>query len=321
MLKWLVIGIGDITTKRVIPAVLAEDRSELWGILTRNPAKAAPYGVAAFTALDRALAANGADAVYVASPVFLHAPQTLAALGAAKHVLCEKPMAMNYAQACSMVGAAEAAGKTLGVAYYRRTYPKVRRARKLLQQGAVGQPLLAYITCHDGWPGKEDYAPWRLDPAQAGGGPLYDIGSHRIDVLNFLFGEPQQVSAHLANAVHAGRVEDCATLVIEYRSKVRGIVDVRWNSHVKRDEFRIVGTDGEMDLTPLNGPELAYPGGRENLPPHPNLHFPCIQNFVAAVLDGAPLLASGSSSLWTEWVIEQAVASAAQCRRFPSLSS
>lgn len=315
MLKWLVIGIGDITTKRVIPAVLAEERSELWGIVTRDPGKAARYGVPAFTELGPALAANGADAVYVASPVFLHSPQTLASLGAAKHVLCEKPMAMNYAQARSMVEAAEAAGKILGVAYYRRTYPKVRRALELLQNGAVGQPLLAYITCHDGWPGEEDYAPWRLDPAQAGGGPLYDIGSHRIDVLNYLFGEPQQVSAHLANAVHAGLVEDCATLVIEYRSKVRGIVDVRWNSHVKRDEFRIVGTDGEMDLTPLNGPELVYPGGRENLPPHPNLHFPCIQNFVAAVTEGAPLLASGSRSLWTDWVTEQAVASAAQGRQ------
>jgi hypothetical protein len=70
-----------------------------------------------------------------------------------------------------------------------------------------------------------------------------------------------------------------------------------------------------MDLTPLNGPQLVYPGGRENLPPHPNLHFPCIQNFVAAVMDGAPLLASGLSSLWTDWVTEQAVASAALGRQ------
>ncbi len=148
-LKWLVIGVGDITTKRVIPALLEEKRSELWGIVTRDPAKAAPYGVRAFTNLDAALAAGGADAVYVASPVFLHAPQTLASLGAGKQVLCEKPMAMNYAEARSMVEAARAAGRTLGVAYYRRMYPKVARAKELLRQGAIGQPLLAYITCQD----------------------------------------------------------------------------------------------------------------------------------------------------------------------------
>jgi 1,5-anhydro-D-fructose reductase (1,5-anhydro-D-mannitol-forming) len=307
MLKWLVIGIGDITTKRVIPALLAEKRSELWGIVTRDPAKAATYGVRAFTDLNAALVANGADAVYVASPVFLHAPQALASLGAGKQVLCEKPMAMNFSEAHWMVEAARTAGRTLGVAYYRRTYPKVARAKELIREGAIGQPLLAYITCHGWRSGTEPERAWQFDPALAGGGPLFDIGSHRIDLLNFFFGAPLRVAGQLSNAVHATAVEDCATVIIEYRNKVRGIVDVRWNSHVARDEFRIVGTDGEMDLTPLNGPGLIYPGGREELPAHANIHYPCIENFVAAVLDGAPLLASGESSLWTDWVTEQAV--------------
>src|SRR5208283_2896434 len=84
-------------------ALLEEKRSELWGIVTRDPGKAAPYGVRVFTDLDAALAADGADAVYVATPVFRHAPQTLASLAAGKQVLCEKPMAMNYAEAQSMV--------------------------------------------------------------------------------------------------------------------------------------------------------------------------------------------------------------------------
>ena len=307
MLKWLVIGIGDITTKRVIPALLAEERSKVWGIVTRDPAKAERYGVPAFTSLEDALSQDGVDVVYVASPVFLHAPQTLASLAAGKHVLCEKPMAMNYAEALTMVKAASTAGKTLGVAYYRRAYPKLHGARELLRQGAIGQPLLAYISCHNGWPGDEDYAPWRLDPAQSGGGPLFDIGSHRIDVLNFLFGEPERVTCHRANAAHAAAVEDCATVLIEYRSKVRGIVDVRWNSLVNRDEFRIIGTDGEMDLTPLNGPQLMYPGGQVSLPPHANLHFPCIQNFVNAVLDGSTLLSSGGTAIWSDWVTQLAV--------------
>jgi len=296
----------------VIPALLADERSELWGIVTRDPGKAAPYGVRVFTDLGAALGAEGADAVYVASPVFLHAPQTLAALGAGKHVLCEKPMAMNYSEARSMLEAARAAGKTLGVAYYRRAYPKVARAKELMRQGAIGQPLLAYITCQDWRSGAEADRRWLLDPAQAGGGPLFDVGSHRIDVLNFLFGEPQRVTAQLSNAVHALAVEDCATVLIDYASKVRAIVDVRWNSRVRRDELRIIGTGGEMDLTPLSGPALVFPGGREDLPPAENFHFPCIQNYVAAVLDGAPLLASGESSIWTDWVTEQAVASSAQ---------
>src|ERR1700756_1490326 len=101
MLTWLVIGIGDITTKRVLPAILAEPRSRLAGIVTRDPAKALPYGVPAWPDLDRALAESPADAVYIATPVFLHAPETIATLRAGRHVLCEKPMALNYAEASS----------------------------------------------------------------------------------------------------------------------------------------------------------------------------------------------------------------------------
>jgi len=303
----LVIGIGDITTRRVIPAILEESRSRLYGILTRNPSIAQPFGAKVFTTLDQALEDNRVDAVYVASPVFLHAPQAIAALKAGRHVLCEKPMAMNYAEASSMVEAARATGKTLGVAYYRRTYPKVNRALCLIEQGCIGQPLLAYITCHDWFTDADGRRSWLLDPGKAGGGPLYDIGSHRIDLLNYFFGEPVEVSAQLSNVVHRTRVEDCATLIIEYKSRVRGIVDVRWNSHISRDEFRIIGTDGEIDLTPLNGPLLVHPGGREDLPAHPNIHFPCIRNFTEAVLDGSPLLASGESSRWTDWVTQKAM--------------
>lgn len=310
MLRWLVIGVGDITTRRVLPAILAEERSELEAILTRNPAKAKLYGVRAFTDLQAALVESGADAVYVGSPVFLHAPQTIAALRAGRHVLCEKPMAMNYQEARSMVDAANAARRILGVAYYRRTYPKVQRARELMASGAIGQPVLAYASAHGLLPASDGHRAWLLDPAMAGGGPLYDIASHRIDLLNYLFGDPRSVRAQLSNVVNAIAVEDSATVLIEFKNKVRAIVDVRWHSRIERDEFRIIGTEGELELTPLSGPPLIYPGGREDWPTHPNIHFPCLKNFVDSVLDGAPLLSSGASALQTDWVTTQAVADA-----------
>jgi hypothetical protein len=80
---------------------------------------------------------------------------------------------------------------------------------------------------------------------------------------------------------------------------------------VNRDECRIRGTDGEMELSPLNGPDLVCtsarePGGRESLPPHSNLHYPMLENFVDAVEGKALLLASGTSSFWTDWVTERA---------------
>jgi 1,5-anhydro-D-fructose reductase (1,5-anhydro-D-mannitol-forming) len=304
MLNWIVIGIGDIATRRVIPAIQAESRSRLYGLVTRDPAKAAAFGVQAWRTLDEALEDPEVHIVYVGTPVFLHAPQTIQSLRAGKHVLCEKPMAMNEAEARSMVKAAEESGKQFGVAYYRRCYPKVQRAKQLLEAGAIGRPVVAELSNHMWFDGTGSRS-WLVDPAKAGGGPLFDIASHRIDVLNFLFGQPLCATGQVSNVVHHYAVEDNATVMIEYTGGVRGIIDVRWHSRVNRDECRFRGTDGEMELSPLNGPDLIYPGSRENLPAHANLHYPMLENFADALEGKAPLLSSGATAFWTDWVTEQ----------------
>ena len=309
MLNWLVIGIGDITRKRVLPAILAEPRSRLYALLTRDPHKAEAYpGALAFTDLSAALSDPAIDAVYVASPVALHAEQTIASLIGGKHVLCEKPVALDYAQAESMAAAAREAGRLLGIAYYRRLYPKLLRARQLIAEGAIGQPVLAEANYH-GWLESPDRG-WLKDPALAGGGPLYDTGSHRIDACNFLFGRPLRATGLLSNALHPLAVEDSATTLIEYSGGLHAVIDVRWNSRIQRDQFRVVGTEGEIDLSPLNGPTLRVLAAdgklrEEQLPAHANVHFPLVENFVAAVLDGAPLACPIEESIWTDWVTQQ----------------
>ena len=299
------IGIGDITTARVIPAILEEGEVTSTPFSPGTPQRLRLTQSKVFTDLTEALNDDAINAVYVASPVALHAPQTIQSLRAARHVLCEKPTAMNYSEAQTMVEAATAAGRILGVSYYRRMYAKVIRARELLGQGVIGKPVLAYASCHAWFSAEDGKRAWLLDPALAGGGPLFDNGSHRIDLLNYFFGEPQRACGHLSSAVHDTRVEDNATVMIDYANHARGIVDVRWHSRINRDEFRIIGTDGEIDLTPLSGPEIVFPNGKELLPAHRNLHYPCIKNFVDAVLEGAPLASSGSSAAWTDWVTHQ----------------
>ena len=302
--RWVVVGIGDITRKRVIPAILSEPRSELYGVVTRDPAKAAAYpGARVWTSLGEALEDPDVDAVYVASPVALHAEQTIESLRAGKHVLCEKPVAMDYAQAQSMVAAARECPGLFGIAYYRRLYPKLRRAKELIAAGAIGRPVLAEA-CNHGWLESEERG-WLRDPALAGGGPLYDTGSHRIDAFNFLFGRPARATGLLSNVVHQLGVEDSATVLVDYENGARGVVDVRWNSRVVRDEFRVIGTEGEMELTPLNGPELRYGDKVELLPPHANLHYPLMENFVAAVRDGSPVVCPGAEAVWVDWVTER----------------
>jgi predicted dehydrogenase len=307
--NWLLIGIGDIATKRVIPAILADPRSALTGFVTRSPAKAEAYpGTRAWPTLEDALnSCEKIDAVYIASPVVFHAPQAIAALRAGKHVLCEKPVAMNYAEAESIVEAANLSRNLFGVAYYRRLYPKLRRAKELMKAGAIGQPLFAEGIYH-GWLESEERG-WLRDPALAGGGPLYDVASHRIDAMNFLFGKPERATGLRSNALHHLKVEDSATVLIGYAGGIHAVVDARWNSRIARDEFRIVGTDGALELTPLNGPDLRGPNIAEHLPVADNVHAPAISNFVAAILDGAPLACPGGEAIWTDWITEQVMKS------------
>ncbi|HEV1283854.1 MAG TPA: Gfo/Idh/MocA family oxidoreductase [Bryobacteraceae bacterium] len=305
MVNWLVVGIGDITTRRVIPAILAEPRSKLVGIVTRDARKAEAYGVPAWNDLKDGLAA--ADAVYIATPVFLHASQTILSLCAGKNVLCEKPMGMNYAEACSMEQAAREADRVLGIAYYRRLYPKVERARELMESGAIGRPVFAEATSHDWVNPVGGHRSWLADPKTAGGGPLYDIASHRIDLMNYFFGAPRRACGSLSTLVQPVPVEDNASVLIDYENGARGFLDVRWHSRVVRDEFRIRGTDGEIDLSPLNGDSLVFPGGREAIRAPENLHYPCVHDFVCAVLDRTALRSSGSSAMATDWVTEQVV--------------
>ncbi len=314
LLNWVLAGIGDIARKRVIDALRSQDSSRLYGVVTRDPSKGREYAKQVWTDLDDALRDPAVDLVYVATPVALHAPQSIAALRAGKHVLCEKPMAVRYADACAMAEAARATGRTLGIAYYRREYPKVARARELLAAGAIGRPVMAWAAAHDWFNNENGERGWFLDPAMAGGGPLFDTACHRIDVLNLLFGRPIAVTAQLSNVVHKVAVEDSATVLIEYERGVRAVVDARRHSRVARDEFRITGTEGEMDLTPLNGPELRFPGGTEHMPPHPNLHYPCVKDFVDSVRSGRQPAATGESSLQTEWVLDQAMRSAGRLR-------
>jgi 1,5-anhydro-D-fructose reductase (1,5-anhydro-D-mannitol-forming) len=311
-LNWVLAGIGDIARKRVIPAIQTEQRSAMYGFVTRDAAKAAAYeGARAFKSVEEAVADPQVDVLYIALPVAMHADAAIIALRAGKHVLCEKPMAMHYAEAERMVAEGVASGRVFGVAYYRRLYPKLQRAKQLIAAGAIGQPVLAEGNCH-GWLESEERA-WLRDPAMAGGGPLFDIASHRIDVMNFLFGRAESVTGIMSNSLHKLAVEDSATVLMRFAGGVHGVVDVRWNSRIARDQLRVIGTEGEIGLDPLNGPELRLTTQTgtvvEVLPPHTNIHYPLIENFVDAALVNDPgrLGCPAAQAAWTDWVIEQVV--------------
>ncbi|NWG75335.1 MAG: Gfo/Idh/MocA family oxidoreductase [Rubrivivax sp.] len=115
MINWAIVGIGDIARKRVLAALAGVPRSRIGAVVTTRPERAreicAPFGVEKYCAeLDEALSDRSVNAVYVATPVFLHASQSCAAMRAGKHVLCEEPTALNFEEATRMVRTAEECG-------------------------------------------------------------------------------------------------------------------------------------------------------------------------------------------------------------------
>src|SRR3954453_20375818 len=135
--RWGLLGCGDIARKRVAGAIIDDPTSRLVAAGRRDPDRLGEFCQAfgverGYTSDAELLADPEVDAVYVATPVRLHLPQTLAAAAVGKHVLVEKPMALSAAECDRMIEACRRAGVRLGVAYYRRFYPIVRRIEQTL---------------------------------------------------------------------------------------------------------------------------------------------------------------------------------------------
>ena len=301
--RWGLVGTGDIAAKRVAAALARTPGSELISVSRRQAERAeefahrfgAPRWHAGWAELVRD---PEIDAVYVATPVRLHAEMTVAAAEAGKHVLCEKPMALNVADCDRMIAAAEANGVKLGVAYYRHLYPIVLRARSCLADGAIGTPVVAQINSLERFDPAPDHPRiWFLDPEVAGGGPMFDFGCHRIEVLLHLLGPATEARSLLANVLFDRRVEDTAAALLRFRAGAVATLTVTHAAVEPQDTLHLFGSEGSIHVPKLNGSELRLlRGGEEVVEHHPapeNLHQPLVAQFVDAVLTGGEPVVDG----------------------------
>lgn len=134
------------------------------------------------------------DIVDICLPSFLHAPYTIRALEAGRHVLCEKPMALNAADASAMIAAARQAGRKLMIAQCIRFWPEYRFLKRKLGDGSLGRLLSLHLYRIGGRPAGWGWENWFMDPARSGGA-LFDLHVHDVDFVNALFGAPEQISA------------------------------------------------------------------------------------------------------------------------------
>ncbi len=164
---------------------------------TAQAAAAAEAGFGAWgSGLADLLARSDVQVVDCVTPNYLHRPTVLAAIAAGKHVYCEKPLALNGAEARELATAAERAGVHVGMTFNYRFVPAVMRAKQLLEDGALGEVYSFRADfLHGGYQDPKRPLSWRMRREQAGGGALVDLGSHAIDLVRYLLGEFAAVRA------------------------------------------------------------------------------------------------------------------------------
>lgn len=310
-IRWGLLGAGDIANKRVGSAIQNDPNSELVAVCRRSEGElrrfADQFSVPhRFTNAADLLALDDLDAVYIATPVDCHLPQTVAAARAGKHVLVEKPMALDSAQCDEMIAECDRAGVSLGVAYYRRFYPVVQRIESLIHSGKLGRILS--IACVTGNPTRFPSDDWRVVLQRGGGGPLMDIGSHRIDVFLQLLGEVRSVKANVVDSPDF-EAEQAAMLLVQFDSDAQGVLQCYFGTLDTPDRLEVIGTEGRVLVDDLNQGDLilfTQEVQKESHPPDENLHAPLIADFSAALLNGHTPRISGPIGKQTNDVIAMA---------------
>lgn len=217
--RWGVLGVARIATKLVIPAMQKGEHSEVVGIASRDRAKAEAaarqLGIPnAYGAYEEMLADPEIDAVYNPLPNHLHVPLSISAAEAGKHVLCEKPIGLDKADALKLLAARDRTGVTIGEAFMIQVHPQWRRTVELVRSGRIGE--LRYAVGAFGYY-KDDFTNIRFN-RQWGGGGILDVGCYPIKTSRMVFGEePVRVSATLVRRDGDG-VDTLASAILEYPS-------------------------------------------------------------------------------------------------------
>jgi xylose dehydrogenase (NAD/NADP) len=253
-LRWGIIGCGQIAHDRVLPAIAMARNGEVVALFDPDPERVARAllrapGAATYDTLEGILGDANVEAVYIATPNFLHAEQTIVAAEHGKHILVEKPMALNADQGKQMVEAADRAGVTLMVAYMTLFNPAFQAAKRLVDTGALGQ-IVAARGRHSYRMAPEALSPanlWRLDP-EHGGGPLMDVGVYSIFTLRELTGtRPAEVFASGTLTSLHGKTA-CDAIVFNYIAENGTPGSIEANFTFTSSNYELEGTSGRLDL-------------------------------------------------------------------------
>lgn len=271
MVKVGIIGCGKIAQVRHIPEYLANEHAQIVGFydLSQQRAEemAAKFGGKTYKSCEEMLADGQIDAVSVCAANHMHAEITIAALKAGKHVLCEKPMAVTLEQCERMVQTAKETGKYLMIGHNQRLAKAHAKARKLVEDGIIGEIVTFRTTFGHGGPETWSIDPgknvWFFDKKKASMGAMGDLGIHKTDLIQFLTG--QRVKEVTAKVVTLDKkdgsgsligVDDNAVCIYTMENGIVGTMTASWTFYGEEDNSTILyGTKGIMRI--YDNPEYS----------------------------------------------------------------
>ena len=258
-LGWGIVGIGSHADLKLAPAMNLADDTELVAVYSRDQDRADAFAdkhgaAAAYSDLDSLLADSRIDAVVIASPNHLHAPQTIKAAAVGKHVLAEKPMANTVTEAAAMVAACRDHGVKLGLGFELRFHPAHRWARQAIHDGAIGRIRLAHGQWGRGNRGQPEHLPrtglrgwWETPELIGDASVLVGLGVHVFDLMRFLLGEEVvEALAMTDGQTERQPLEHIATIALRMTSGTIAQVMCGRMLPDTQNDLALYGTDGRI---------------------------------------------------------------------------
>lgn len=319
--KWGFIGCGEVTEKKSGPAFGKIEGSEIVAVMSRDKEKARSYaerhGIKKYYSDAQSLVCDPeVNAVYIATPPSSHATFAIMAMKAGKPAYIEKPLASSYMDCLRVNRISKLTGIPCFVAFYRRYLPYFEKVRSIIQKEEIGKVLTVQIRFAvpprelDYNSGKE--MPWRLQPEVAGGGGyFYDLASHQIDFLQYLFGPIIEAEGFCQNMAGLYKVEDTINACFRFASGLSGSASWCFVAHesARRDRISIVGTRGKVvfsvfDYQPI---VLDTERGQEKItvPNPPHVQMGLIEKVVRHLQGKETCDCDSISATATNWVMDR----------------
>lgn len=313
-LGWGIIGIGNIVRSTMAPAMVEEPECDLVAAVSRDQGRAdefaGQFGARfAYSDYDEMLANPEVEAVFIATPNALHADQVVAAAMAGKHVLCDKPLAIDVPDAMRAAEACSVAGVKLGINFHNRHLPWVKDVTTLIRDGVIGAVEVVHLQVSSG---QRHYDNWRADPEIAGLGSVHNVGVHGLDFLRVILeSDPVEVMALFDDAPETGRVEMLALILLRFANGALVYYNANERLRDPLNDIAIYGSDGRIVGTEFTRSRsdgtlkvLTDSGESVTQYPAPEAHRLSLAAFTRAVLEDEEPNASGIDGVRSAQICE-----------------